>query len=110
MQLRRRPVSQPSQTDAYTSTITIRLATDADSLALLTLAEVDSASPLQGATLLAEQDGRLRAAYSLRDGATIADPFARTAHLRQLLHTHARARQAAKRRPQATRTTLTSPA
>jgi hypothetical protein len=91
--MNQRPPSpiEPGQLDAWMSTITIRLATASDTRGLLNLATIDSAAPLRGATLLAEQDGRLLAARSLEDGATISDPFARTAHLRALLATHARA-------------------
>ena len=38
--------------------------------------------------LLLEEDGHLRAARSLRDGVTVSDPFAPTAHLRPLLSVH----------------------
>jgi hypothetical protein len=39
--------------------------------------------------LLAEVDGEVQAALSLRDGSTIADPFRSTLHILALLRTHA---------------------
>lgn len=43
------------------------------------LAELDSAEPLRGDVLLAEQDGRLVAALELDSSRAVADPFARSA-------------------------------
>ena len=85
-----------------TSEITIRPEYPDDELALIRLATLDStegtpARPL----LLAEVDGELRAALSLRDGSAIADPFHPTAAIVDLLRRHAnsvvRARPAARR-------------
>ena len=53
------------------------------------LADLDNAAPLRDPVLLLEEDGRLRAARSLRDGRTISDPFVATDHLRPLLAVHA---------------------
>jgi hypothetical protein len=69
--------------------ITIRIARPDDARALLHLAELDSAGVPPAPVLLAEADGELSAALSLRDGSSIADPFRRTAGLRQLLQTRA---------------------
>jgi hypothetical protein len=72
-----------------TDTISIRLATPDDEHSLARLAQLDSAEPLTGALLLAECGGQPRAALSLRDGATIADPFAHTEELLALLRVRA---------------------
>jgi hypothetical protein len=65
--------------------VTVRHASPDDSLELLRLAALDSAEPLVQPVLVAEIDGQLRAALSLRDGAVIADPFYRAQPLVELL-------------------------
>jgi hypothetical protein len=74
--------------------VTIREATGDDDEALARLAQLDSTRPLgdpefrsrnSGVILVAEVHGELRAAYSLSEGRTIADPFHRTAELVDLL-------------------------
>jgi len=65
--------------------VTIRHAFPDDSLSLLRLAALDSAQPLVTPVLVAEVDGEVRAALSLRDGSVIADPFHRTQPLVELL-------------------------
>jgi hypothetical protein len=60
---------------ASTDTVVLRHATVADDAALRDLAALDSARLGPGPHLVAEVDGHLRAAVSLADGATIADPF-----------------------------------
>jgi hypothetical protein len=73
-----------------TSEITIRPEYPDDELALIRLATLDSTDGTPaGPLLLAEVDGELRAALSLRDGRAIADPFHRTAALVDLLRRHA---------------------
>jgi hypothetical protein len=67
------------------TTVSLRLATAADRPALDLLATLDSAQPLDGSVLVAEAGGSVRAARSLRDGRTIANPFAPTADLIVLL-------------------------
>jgi hypothetical protein len=77
---------------APTQTITIRPADDEDELALARLADLDSANELPPAPLLlAEVDGDLRVALSLRNGVAIADPFFLTADIVALLRAHAAA-------------------
>lgn len=72
--------------------ITIRPAYADDDSALRRLAVLDSADTVPAMPLLvAEVEGALHAALSLRDGAVIADPFERTAGLIELLRTHASA-------------------
>lgn len=74
-----------------TSEITIRPEYPDDELALIRLATLDSTDGMPARPLLlAEVDGELRAALSLRDGSTIADPFHPTAALLELLRSHAR--------------------
>jgi hypothetical protein len=70
-------------------TILIRAATPSDGPVLTRLAALDSAPVPFGPVLLAEVDGQPRAALALRGGAVVADPFARTAELVQLLKVHA---------------------
>ena len=70
--------------------ITIRQATSADEFALRRLAHLDDRPALHGDVLLAEQAGELRAALSLDDGRTVANPFAPTAGLVETLRAHGR--------------------
>ena len=69
--------------------VTIRRATESDEAALARLAALDSAAVPAAPVLLAESNGELRAALSLRDGETVADPFHPTAKLLELLATFA---------------------
>ena len=69
------------------STVVIRLATSADVDDLRRLAALDSARALVGTVLVAEADGRIRAAYSMDQRRAIADPFAPSAGLVALLET-----------------------
>lgn len=71
------------------SDITIRLASEVDATGLRTLAELDSRPVPAGRVLVAEVDGRLRAAVALDGGEAIADPFRRTADLVALLRLRA---------------------
>jgi hypothetical protein len=70
-------------------TVLIRLAAPADADAIARLAALDSSPVPTGDLLLAEADGALRAALRLDDRAVIADPFARTAGLVELLDARA---------------------
>ena len=78
-------------TTRSTGAIVIRRATDADVRALADLAILDSRDALTGPALIAELDGVVRAALDTADGSVIADPFAPTAELVELLRLHARA-------------------
>jgi hypothetical protein len=73
-----------------TATLTFRAATAADARTLADLAALDSAAPLTGDVLLAEADGTAVAALSLADGRVVADPFARTAAVVEVLRVRAR--------------------
>ncbi len=69
--------------------ITIRPAYADDQLPLERLAELDSAAKVPShPLLLAETDGELRVALSLRDGTAIADPFFHTAAVERMLRAH----------------------
>lgn len=69
--------------------VTLRYAAAADGPRLQELAELDSAPVPQGPALVAEVDGRLRAALAVNGGAVIADPFHRSSELIELLRTRA---------------------
>jgi hypothetical protein len=68
--------------------ITIRQATSADAFALRRLAALDDARALRGQILLAEHGGEIRAALSLESDRAIANPFAPTAKLIDMLRVH----------------------
>ena len=82
--------------------IAIREAEPTDIRALARLAELDSRPLPGGEVLVAEADGRIRAALSVDRDAMIADPFEATAELAALLELRAeqirRDRRPAKRR------------
>ena len=71
------------------SQITIRPGYADDHLALVRLAALDSAQVPAEPLLVAEMDGEMSAALSLRDGTSIADPFRPTAAVVALLRAHA---------------------
>jgi len=79
--------------------ILVRPASDVDAAALVRLARLDSARPLDGEILVAASGGEIAAAMSLESGAVIADPFQPTAHLVDLLRTAARPAPQARRAP-----------
>jgi hypothetical protein len=84
--------SSPQPTDSSTratDSITIRRAYADDAVAVRRLAALDSAPVPKQPLLLAEVDGEPRAAISLRDGRTIADPFELTAEIVALLELRA---------------------
>ena len=63
---------------AMTTPLTIRRSTESDAPVLRLLAELDSAPPIAGPVLVAEQNDRPVAAISLDGRREIADPFVRT--------------------------------
>lgn len=71
------------------SALIIRLAVQDDETKLRRLAQMDSARPLSGRTLLAEQGGSVVAALSLDDGTAIADPFVASADAVAMLRVRA---------------------
>ena len=72
------------------SEITIREARADDAAAIARLAALDEAPVPRGTALLGFVDGELAAARPLGSGATVADPFRRTAGLVDLLELWAR--------------------
>jgi len=73
------------------STIQIRGAAPTDARTIVRLAALDSTRPFDGDALIAEIDGQAAAAMSLDTGKVVADPFARTAELVDMLEVHRRA-------------------
>jgi hypothetical protein len=73
-----------------TPEITIRPEYSDDELALVRLAALDSSEPPARPLLLAEVDGEVHAAISLRDGSSIADPFQPTTAIVELLRARAK--------------------
>jgi hypothetical protein len=71
------------------SALVIRLAVAADETKLRRLAALDSARPLSGQALIAEQGGSAIAALSLDDGAAVADPFIASADAVAMLRVRA---------------------
>jgi hypothetical protein len=69
--------------------VTLRYAAVADSERLRRLAELDSGQAPRGGVLVAEVDGRLRAALPLDGGRPLADPFHHGAELIALLRLRA---------------------
>jgi hypothetical protein len=65
--------------------VTLRYASAADADRLRRLAALGSADPPTGPALVAEIDGRLRAALPLDGGPALADPLHRGAELVELL-------------------------
>src|SRR5437764_338071 len=70
--------------------VTLRQAVAADRDRLRHLAELDAGPVPRGGALVAEVDGRLRAALPLDGGVPLADPFYRGAELVDLLRVRAR--------------------
>ena len=65
--------------------ITIRPAQAGDRSGLLKLAQRDTAPLPDGDLLVAAEQGEIRAAISIDDGTTVADPFHRTGELVRML-------------------------
>jgi len=70
---------------ALAPTVVIRAARGSDGDSLRRLAALDSARVPTGDVIVAEAEGAMVAAHSPATGATIADPFRRTAEVVQLL-------------------------
>lgn len=80
---------EQSNTETPVSRVTLRYAAAADAPKLRHLAELDSAESPSGEALIAEIDGRIRAALPLDGSRPIADPFHRGAELIELLRLRA---------------------
>ena len=78
------------QVDPGPHELTFRYATATDSLAIESLAQLDSRRAPRGLVLLAEVDGTPWGAVSLDDGHVVADPFRPTGELVALLTERAR--------------------
>ena len=78
--------------------ITLRHADASDAPVLRDLADLESRLLPGGPFLVAEVAGEVQATISLSDGTVLADPFRQTAHLAELLRSHATAQAAAQRR------------
>ena len=89
---------QPGDTMSPRDTIIIRSSNLHDAPALNRLAALDSAPALTGTALVAEVDGVMRAALPMHGGRAVADPFAETVHLVELLRAHAAALDTARPR------------
>src|SRR3954470_14819551 len=83
------PLSPP-----HLAGVMLRAGRPDDAIDVARLAALDSQRVPDGPLLLAEEDGTLVAALSLRTGAVVADPFVPTAHLIALLRRHATRRTA----------------
>jgi hypothetical protein len=68
--------------------LVVRRGRPSDDHALATLAALDSAHPLTGRSIVGEVDGQIVAAVSLHDGRAVADPFAPTADVVDILRLH----------------------
>jgi len=66
--------------------LTIRTAEYGDRDELIRLAQRDATTVPDGALVVGEIGGRIRAAVAIESGRTIADPFSRTTDLVALLH------------------------
>ncbi len=77
------------ETASPVTRVTLRYSSAADRESLRRLAELDSAVAPSGGALVAEVDGRLRAALPLDGSPSIADPFHRGRDLVDLLRLRA---------------------
>jgi hypothetical protein len=69
--------------------VLLRTARADDDADLVRLAALDSARPLAGPALVAEENGVIAAALCLSTGRAVADPFVPSLHLVELLRRHA---------------------
>jgi hypothetical protein len=79
-----------ARVESWERAVTVRPAEAGDAPALARLSERDSRTVPAEPLLVAECDGEIVAALSLRDGDVTADPFRRTAEMIELLRCHAR--------------------
>jgi hypothetical protein len=81
-------------TSPHVDGVLLRKARAADDADLMRLAALDSARPLAGPALVAEENGAIVAALCLSTGRAVADPFVPSLHLVELLRRHAARRRA----------------
>ena len=86
--------------------VTLRLGRPIDAPALLRLAALDTAPPLNEPVLIGEASGRLVAAISLADARVIANPYEHSMAVVELLRARARQLSAAGPRTRSLRVTL----
>jgi hypothetical protein len=84
----------PPQTPRRLDGVLLRPARADDGSDLVRLAALDSALPLAGPALIAEENGAIVAALCLSTGRAVADPFVPSLHLVELLRRHAAGRHA----------------
>jgi hypothetical protein len=82
----------------FDGSLTIRVATPDDEIALVRLAETDSSRIPTGTVLVAEVGGELWAALSLDDGHGVSDPFRPSAEALWMLTERRRQLRPARRR------------
>src|SRR5829696_3235398 len=104
-------IPAPQETSPmHRSNLIIRVAKSADAAAIARLVELEEAPPLTGDALVAELDGTIIAALSMRDGRAVADPFRPTAAtVRMLRHWRTELIGARARRAPAARRSLRPP-
>jgi hypothetical protein len=95
----RRPGRSRSNADARPAGIALRVVDADDDPAVRRLAALDERPMPTGSVLLADVEGRPRAALAFRDGKAIADPFFPTAELVALLRLRAAQLRAEGTRP-----------
>jgi hypothetical protein len=78
-------MAERADASPMTSSLALRVASEADAHAIGRLAALDSAAVPAAPLLVAERDGAMVAAISLPAGAVIADPFAPTADVVEML-------------------------
>ena len=88
-----------SRGGAGEGSLAVRRGRPADAAELADQAALDSARALTGDTVVGEVDGRIVAAVSLHDGRVVADPFAPTADVVEVLRLHTAGARSAKARP-----------
>jgi hypothetical protein len=88
-----------SRDGAGDGNVVVRRGRHADIDALADVAALDSSRPLTGRTVVAEVDGRIVAAVSLHDGRVVADPFAPTADVVEMLRVHTAGARSSSARP-----------
>ncbi len=88
-ELQARQEDPPSLFDTPVTRVTLRFAAAADADRLRRLADLAAAAPPSGPALVAEIDGRLRAALPLDGGPAISDPLHRGIELVELLRLRA---------------------
>lgn len=87
--LQARNAAPASPLDTPVTRVTLRFAAAADADRLRRLADLTATAPPSGPALVAEIDGRLRAALPLDGGPSISDPLHRGVELVELLRLRA---------------------